>query len=95
MAQLLALSGVNTEILSPTAKSNQENWGALITALKNGTICLPDDAKLRRQLLTLTIETTTTGWKVVDVPSVHNDRAVAVAGCLAAIEKSSHTWLIC
>jgi hypothetical protein len=94
MAQLLALSGVSTEILSPTAKSNQENWGALITALKNGTICLPDDAKLRRQLLTLTIETTATGWKVVDVPSIHNDRAVAVAGCLAAIEKASKTWLI-
>jgi hypothetical protein len=94
MAQLLALSGVNTEILSPTAKSNQENWGALITALKNGTICLPDDARLRRQLLTLTIETTTTGWKVVDVPSVHNDRAVAVAGCLAAIEKSKLCWLM-
>jgi hypothetical protein len=94
MAQLLALNGVNTEILSPTAKSNQENWGALITALKNGTISLPDDARLRRQLLTLTIETTPTGWKVVDVPSVHNDRAVAVAGCLAAIERSKVMWLI-
>ena len=88
MAQQLALSKVNTEILSPTAKSNQEHWGELITALKNGTISLPDDARLRRQLLTLTIETGPTGWKVIDVPSIHNDRAVAVAGCLAAIGKN-------
>jgi hypothetical protein len=86
MAQQLKLSGVPTEVLSPTAKSNQEHWGALITALKNGTISLPDDARLRRQLLTLTIETGPTGWRVVDIPSIHNDRAVAVAGCLAAIE---------
>jgi phage terminase large subunit-like protein len=94
MAQQLALSGVNTEILSPTAKSNQDHWGALITALKNGTICLPDDAKLRRQLLTLTIKNTPTGWRVDDVPAIHNDRAVAVAGALHAVIASSTTWLI-
>lgn len=89
MAQQLKLKGVNTEILSPTAKSNQDRWGALITALKNGTICLPDDARLRRQLLTLNIETGPTGWKVVDVPSVHNDRAVAVAGALYLASKNN------
>jgi phage terminase large subunit-like protein len=85
MAQQLALSGVPTEVLSPTAKSNQENWGALITSLKNGTVVLPDDAKLRRQLLTLTIKNTPTGWRVEDVPAIHNDRAVAVAGALYLI----------
>jgi hypothetical protein len=80
MSQSLNLRGVSAEVLHPTSKSNQENWGALYTALKNGTIELPNDAKLRQQLLTLTIRTTSTGWKVEDVPSIHNDRAVAVAG---------------
>lgn len=80
LSQALNLRGVSAEVLHPTAKSNQENWGALYTALKNGTVELPNDAKLRQQLLTLTIRTTQTGWKVEDVPSIHNDRAVAVAG---------------
>jgi hypothetical protein len=85
LAEMLRLSGVRTEILSPTAKSNQEHWGALITSLRNGTINLPDDARLRRQLLTLTIESGPVGWKVVDVPAIHNDRAVAISGALAMI----------
>lgn len=94
MAQQLALSGVRTEVLSPTAKSNQERWGTLITALKNGTLCLPDDAKLRRQLLTLTIKNTPTGWRVEDVPAIHNDRAVAVAGALYLTINIHNTWWI-
>lgn len=83
MAQNLNVSGLAAEVLHPTAKSNQENWGALYTALKNGTVDLPNDPKLRQQLLTLTIHTTQNGWKVEDVPSIHNDRAVAVAGAVA------------
>jgi hypothetical protein len=94
MAQQLALSGVPTEVLSPTAKSNQDNWGALITSLKNGTLCLPDDARLRRQLLTLTIKNTPTGWRVEDVPAIHNDRAVAVAGALFLVTDAGNTWWI-
>jgi hypothetical protein len=83
MAQRLNVSGLAAEVLHPTARSNQENWGALYTALKNGTVDLPNDAKLRQQLLTLTIVTTQNGWRVEDVPSIHNDRAVAVAGVVA------------
>lgn len=94
MAQQLALGGVDTEILSPTAKSNQERWGMLITALKNGTISLPDDSRLRRQLLTLTIKNTSTGWRVEDVPSIHNDRAVAVAGAMVAMVRESFRWVM-
>lgn len=94
MAQQLALGRVDTEILSPTVKSNQERWGTLITALKNGTICLPDDGRLRRQLLTLTIKNTSTGWRVEDVPSIHNDRAVAVAGALVATVREATFWCI-
>ena len=83
MAQKLTLEGIAAKILHPTSKSNMERWGALNVALKNGSVRLPRDAKLRRQLLTLTIKERASGsWGVEDVPSIHNDRAVAVAGAL-------------
>ena len=93
MAQNLNVSGLATEVLHPTAKSNQENWGALYTALKNGTVDLPNDAKLRQQLLTLTIHTTQSGWRVEDVPSIHNDRAVAVAGVVGMLQTGQYIKL--
>lgn len=89
MAQRLNLAGVTTETLHPTAVSNRENWGALYAALKDGSVSLPNDAKLRRQLLTLTIESKATGWRVVDDPTIHNDRAVAVAGVVRMLAASS------
>lgn len=93
LSQALNLRGVATDVLHPTAKSNQENWGALYTALKNGSIQLPNDAKLRQQLLTLTIRTSQSGWKVEDVPSIHNDRAVAVAGAAFLARGSGYSPL--
>lgn len=90
MAQRLDIAGVATQTLHPTATSNRENWGALYNALKAGLVMLPNDARLRRQLLTLTIESKATGWRVVDEPSVHNDRAVAVAGVVSMLSKSSY-----
>ena len=80
MAQQLTLTGLNAEIINPTAQSQMERWGMLYTELKAGTVHLPNDDRLRQQLLTLTIKQTPTGWKVVDVPSIHNDRALAIAG---------------
>ena len=82
LAENLRLPDVDVNVLHPTAKSNRERWGALYTHLKNGSVRLPNDAKLRRQLLTLTIKESARGWKVIDIPSIHNDRAVAVAGAL-------------
>jgi hypothetical protein len=82
MVERLRARNVKAEALHPTSKSNREHWGALYTALKRGTVRLPNDATLRRQLLTLTIQDSVTGWRVVDEPSIHNDRAVAVAGAL-------------
>jgi hypothetical protein len=84
MAQSLNMRGVQAEVLHPTAKSNSARWGALYAALKAGQIRLPRDKLLRRQLLTLTIKESLTGWRVIDVPSIHQDRAVAVAGALYA-----------
>lgn len=92
-AQNLGRLGLDVEIKYPTAKSNAEHWGALYTALKAGQIHLPDDARLRRQLLTLTIKNTATGWKVEDVPSIHQDRAVAIAGAAyAALSGQTREW---
>lgn len=93
MAQRLNVTGLQAEVLHPTAKSNQEDWGALYTVLKNGTIDLPNDARLRQQLLTLTIQTTQNGWKVVDVPSIHNDRARAVAGVVRMLRAEAPAHL--
>lgn len=87
LSQRLKFPGVKVEVLHPTAKSNQERWGRLYTSLKNGSVWLPKDSILRRQLLTLTIKVLAAGWKVVDVPSIHNDRAVSVAGAVYMIRQ--------
>lgn len=91
--RLNLLDGVAAEVIHPTAKSQQETWGSLYTRLKNGTVLLPNDALLRRQLLTLTIKTTATGWRVEDVPAIHQDRAMAVAGAVNLIAASEYTPL--
>jgi hypothetical protein len=94
MTQSLKARDIYTDVLHPTAKSNQARWGALYMALKNGSVRLPNDSKLRRQLLTLTIKESVTGWRVVDVPSIHNDRAVAVAGALFMAKSPPITLLM-
>jgi len=93
MAQGLMLKGIQAEVIYPTSKSNSERWGSLYTGLKNGQLRLPKDRILRRQLLTLTIKESLTGWKVIDVPSIHQDRAVAVAGAFHMASKEPD-WLI-
>jgi len=67
------------EVLSPTSKSNMERLGLLYQALHEGTIRLPHDELLRRQLLGLVIQSTATGWKTTDDSAVHQDRVVAIA----------------
>jgi phage terminase large subunit-like protein len=92
LSQSLNLAGLATETIHPTAKSQREIWGALYAALKNGSVHLPNDARLRRQLLTLTIKSGPTGWKVVDDPSVHQDRALACAGALTMTESKPEPY---
>lgn len=94
MSQSLSLKGVNANVLHPTSKSNSERWGALYSALKNGKLRLPPkDELLRRQLVTLTIKESLTGWRVQDLPAYHNDRAVSVAGAHHMASKEPD-WLI-
>jgi hypothetical protein len=91
MAQSLSLKGVQANVLHPTVKSNAERWGALYSGLKNGKLRLPPkDELLRRQLVTLTIKESFTGWRVEDLPAYHNDRAVAVAGAYYLAETKRH-----
>ncbi len=88
MSQTLKIPHCKVESLSPTLKSNQQRWGGFYRALKDGTIRLPPDLELRRELLTLTIQERATGWRVQDAPTIHNDRSVAVAGALFLAEQS-------
>jgi hypothetical protein len=84
---------VEVTMLYPTAISNRERWGALYASLQAGSVRLPHDQMLRRQLLTLTIRQGLNGWRVEDVPSIHNDRAVACAGALfSAVEDARPKW---
>jgi len=87
LAQRLDAAGLATTTQHPTAKSQRELWGTFYTALKAGKVHLPDDAKLRRQLLTLSIKSTATGWRVVDDPGLHQDRALACAGVVGMCQE--------
>ena len=69
-----------TSILYPTALSNRERFGCLYRLTHDDRIRLPHDDLLRRQLLGMSVVSTTSGWHVEDSPSIHNDRVVAVAG---------------
>lgn len=82
MAQELAheLKGVSVAVVHPTLKVQNKLWGYFHGALKDGLVHIPRDKTLRRQLLSLTIKQSLTGWRVVDVPSIHQDRAIAVGG---------------
>lgn len=86
LSQSLKSSGVHAEIVYPTAQRQREMWGAFYKCLKAGACALPNDARLRQQLLTLTIQNSAAGWRVEDVPSIHQDRALACAGVVKMIE---------
>ena len=89
MAQELDLSGLQCEVVYPTAQSQVNRWGALYTALKAKSVRLPDDDLLRRQLITLQIKQSLSGWRVVDVPAIHQDRAIAIAGAIYLLGEES------
>ncbi|MCH8876703.1 MAG: hypothetical protein IIA89_07740 [Chloroflexi bacterium] len=86
LSQQIKIPHCKITVLTPTAKSNQQRWGGFYTALKDSSVRLPPDSDLRRELLTLTIEERAVGWKVIDVPSIHNDRSVACAGAIFLAE---------
>jgi len=82
----LQFSGCRVEVHAPTLAANMERWGALYKHLKDASIRLPPDRDLRRELLTLLIESRAQGWRVQDAPGVHRDRSVAVAGAVFLVD---------
>jgi len=84
----LQFSGCNIEVHTPTLAANMERWGALYKHLKDAAIRLPPDRDLRRELLTLLIESRAQGWRVQDAPGVHRDRSVAVAGAVYLLDSA-------
>ena len=83
--QRLAELGLPVEIMTPTARTNAEEWPALIQALASHRLILPEHPRLREELLNLTGELTPSGLRVIDKGSVHQDHAVAVRGVVAGL----------
>jgi hypothetical protein len=82
--QTLTALGLPVELFHPTAKAHAEEWPILAQRLSAHTLVLPPHARLREELLNLSYEVTSTGIKVIDKGSVHQDHAVAVRMLCAA-----------
>jgi hypothetical protein len=74
-----------TSTRRPTPKSNAEEWPQLAQRLANGTLVLFPHARLREELLNLTVEVGPTGARITDRGRVHQDHAVAVRGVVASL----------
>jgi hypothetical protein len=72
-------------LATPTAKSNAEQWSVLGSLFASRRIVLPVHARLREELVNLSVEMTPLGIKVVDRGSVHQDHAVTVRMLAAAL----------
>src|SRR2546427_1947464 len=66
VAQSLQRLGLPVELFAPTPRSNAEEWPQLAQRLAKGTLVVFPHARLREELLGLTVEVGATGAKVVD-----------------------------
>ena len=83
LSQQIKLPGAKVDVYHPTAPGQRGIWGAMYLGLRDGLIRLPKDRKLRRQLLSLTIRDSGTGWKVEEIDKrLHQDRAFACSGAI-------------
>ena len=87
--QKLERLGLPVELFTPTPKTNAEEWPQLAQRLANGTLMLFPHARLREELLNLTVEVGPTGAKVTDRGKVHQDHAVAVRGVCASLGQTT------
>ena len=83
--QRLARLGLPVEVFQPSPKSLGEEWPTLAQRLAAGTLELFPHARLREELLNLTVEVGPAGAKVIDKGRVHQDHAVAVRGVCASL----------
>jgi hypothetical protein len=85
VVQRLETLGLPVELYAPTPKLNAEEWPQLAQRLAAGTLVLFPHARLREELLNLTVEVGPAGAKVVDKGRLHQDHAVAVRGVVASL----------
>jgi hypothetical protein len=90
LVQRLTELGLPVEVLRVTQRVNIDEWPVLSQRLAAGTIILPRHARLREELLGLTVEVGPAGAKVSDRRSgLHQDHATAVRGVCASLGSAS------
>lgn len=93
-AQRLEGLGLPVEVFAPTAKAHAEEWPVLAQRLASRTILLPPHARLRDELLNLTVEIGPQGARVLDKGEIHQDHAVAVRGVVAMLATSREPSIV-
>ncbi len=83
--QRLQEIGLPVEVFTPTAKAHAEQWPLLAQRLASRTLVLPPHARLREELLNLTVEIGPQGARVIDKGGIHQDHAVAVRLAVAML----------
>jgi hypothetical protein len=84
-AQELKAEGLPVELFAPTAKAHAEEWPVLAQRLSSRTVRLFPHARLREELLNLSVELGPSGVKVIDKGRIHQDHAVVVRGIVAGL----------
>jgi len=92
--QRLERLGLPVETFSPTPKSNAEEWPQLAQRLANGTLVMFPHARLREELLNLTVEVTATGAKIIDRGRVHQDHATSLRGVVASLGQATDAYIM-
>jgi hypothetical protein len=85
VVQSLARRGWPVEVFTPTARTVADQWNTLSQALVSRRLVLPVHARLREELLNLTVEIGPAGPKVIDRGQIHQDHAVVVRMLTAAL----------
>ena len=83
--QRLQQLGLPVTVYQPTAKSHAEQWPLLSHALAEGRLALFPHARLREELLSLTVEVGPSGARVCDRGKVHQDHATVLRMLVAAL----------
>src|SRR5439155_9141194 len=91
--QKLERLGLPVELFTPTPKTNAEEWPQLAQRLANGTLMLFPHARLREELLNLTVEVGPTGAKVTDRGKVHQEHGTPRRGVVASLGQATDAYI--
>jgi len=85
MGQRLQTRGVGVTEFPFTAEGRRKVFGTLLDLVRSGRLrCLPHET-LRRELLGLEVQETTSGWRVDHRPGRHDDHVGAVGLAAQAV----------